>query len=205
MVAFCQGYFLCPSSLPGPTGRAWGPDPGLAPQGTRGATLQPSHPPACPDLLQTLCLACQHLLPASSLPPSACLFFFLNHAAHGGSHPEEVVFWRHPSALCSPPMPCSPGGDATGGWGLGQAGRQAASSGRWGFVSPWLLVLLVESGACMRASPCLSVSWEGALEGSLLVLALLLALSLPPLEELGRIGVRTPSGECPRPLAAGSP
>lgn len=52
-----------------------------------GATLQPSHPPACPDLLQTLCLASQHLPPASSLP-TKCAFVFL---------PEPCLPWRQSS------------------------------------------------------------------------------------------------------------
>lgn len=54
-----------------------------------------------------------------------------------------------------------------GGWG---PGRQAASSGGQSVVSRWLLVLLVESGAGVRAALA-SASREGALEGSLLVLA----------------------------------
>lgn len=123
-----QGHFLCQAQpeKPGVPTLAW------RHRAPRGATLQPSHPPACPDLPQTLCLSCQHLLPASSLPPAPVCFSSRTIASHRGSHPREVVFWRHPSALHSPIMPHSPKGDSVGGWG---PGRRAASSGARGFVS----------------------------------------------------------------------
>lgn len=71
-----------------------------------------------------------------------------------------------------------------GGW----ARRAGGILGGQDFVSLWLLVLLVESGAGVRAALA-SASWEGALEGFLLVLASLPAPFLPPLEESGRIGL----------------
>lgn len=77
-----------------------------------------------------------------------------------------------------------------GGWG---PGGRAASSGSQDFVSCWLLVLLVESGAGMGAALA-SASWEGALEVSLLVLAPLPAPFLPPLRSQAGFGSEPQQG-----------
>ena len=137
-------------------------------------------------------------LPASAacfLPPPKCMFVFLpepclpqRQSSKGGGVLETSLCPPQPHHAVQPWRGCC---GRRGPWAGGQA-----SLDRWDSLSAWLLVLLVESGARVRAAPCLSTSWEGALEGSLLFLAFLLAPSLPPtLEELGRIWVRAPSGE----------
>lgn len=87
-----------------------------------------------------------------------------------------------------------------GGWG---PGRQAASSGSQGFVSRWLLVLLVESRAGVRAALA-SASWEGALEGSLLLLAPLPAPFLPAQRSQAGFGSEPQQGRAPGPRLQGS-
>lgn len=184
-----------------------------------GATGHPGgHPPAQPPAS----LPCPppdtvSRLPASAAcflsPPVLVCFSSRNITSHGGSHPKEVAFWRHPSALHSPITPHSPGGYDVGGGG---PGGQAAPSGSQDFVSRWLLVQLVESGAGVRAA-LTSASWEGALEVSLLVLAPLPAPVPPPLRGVrqdlgqspGRGGLQSPpaglSPWCPGPWASLGP
>lgn len=70
-----------------------------------------------------------------------------------------------------------------GGW----ARRAGGILGSQDFVSLWLLVLPVESGAGVRAALA-SASWEGALDGFLLVLAPLPAPFLPPWKSQAELG-----------------
>lgn len=83
-------------------------------------------------------------------------------------------------------------------WEAEAPGRQAASSGGQDFVSRWLLVLLVESGAGVRAALA-SAPWEGALDGFLLVLALLPAPCLPPEKSQAGFGLELQQEEAPGP------
>ena len=156
----------------------------------------PGGPPSSPATRRPALTSPRHRVSPASIccllppSPSACLFFFQNHrlprrqSSKGGGVLE--------TSLCPPKpiMPHSRGGDGVGGSG---PGRQAASSaaGVSSALAPGSAGGIL---AVCESSPHLRVSWKGALDGPLLVLALLPALPCPPSPPLRQDLVRAPAG-----------
>lgn len=198
MVASRQGHFSLPRFPVRSNWKSLGaqPWPGAREHPQGHPLAQP--PPACPDLPQTLRLACQHLLPASSLPQR--LFVFLLEP----SPPMKAVIQEGgvlETSLCPlqphhAPQPWRVWRGRLGPWRAGSVCRQP------GFRQ--LLAPGSAGGIWSRreSSPCLSVLGRGS--GSLSAYLGPSPCSLSPRsEESGRIWVRAPAWEGFRPCRSG--